>query len=114
MKINLTGKWDVTYQWYKDDFKKTELRLIQNGETVMGIDEGSGSSYHVEGKVEGSSLEGRYLVLASTAREDASEGEICLMIKEDGHFLDGHYTYYEGNKAIKHKYTAVKISDLPE
>jgi len=112
MEINLSGRWDVTYQWYKDEFRKTELRLVQNSKDVMGIDEGGGSSYHVEGEVKDNCFEARYLALASTSKEDSSNGEITLEIKNNGNVLEGHYTFYEGNKPIKHKYKAIKVGKL--
>lgn len=112
MEINLSGKWNTTYQGYKNEFGKTELRLVQKGKDVMGIDEGGGVSYHIEGEIKGNCFEARYLALASTAKEDSSNGEITLEIKNNGNVLEGHYIFYERNKPVKYKYKAIKIGKL--
>ena len=111
MEINLTGKWAATLKEHGGEPKKSVLRLVQNSKWVMGIDEGDGCSYHIEGKItEKGSLEGQYMALARTAREDASNGSISMTIKDNGMLLEGTYTDY----GAKLDYRAEKISEQPE
>jgi hypothetical protein len=108
MEVNLTGRWDVTLKEYGGESKKSELKLVQSAKWIMGIDEGCGCSYHIEGEItENGSFEGQYMALARTAREDPSDGPISLTIKDNGKTLEGSYA----DRGAKLQYTAFKISE---
>jgi hypothetical protein len=110
MEINLTGEWEVEFQDYNNISLRSGLKLVQNGNYVMGIDRGNCNAYHVEGKITGSHFQGSYLGLNATNPED--NGEIELEIKNNGTVLDGFYVYYERDKGTKYRYTAKKIRKL--
>jgi len=106
--IDLSGEWDVTYEEGRGERKASLLTLVQNGNCIMGRDEGGGRAYHVEGVVVGGkTLKARYMALAATAQNDSSNGELILTLQDGGKSLRGSYIYYSGNAPYTLSYVAI-------